>query len=70
MISNSIKFDEYELKSVELALYFRKKWSDAQCGRKDLKEKKTFRIKFGAREEAETYLHGTTLPEFTIIPSL
>ena len=67
MISNSIKFDEYELKTVELALYFRKKWSDAQCGRKDLKKKN--RITFGAREEAETYLHVTTLLYFTIIPS-
>ena len=66
MISNSIQFDGYELKSFELALYFREKWSDAKCGRKDLKKKK-FRIKFGAREEAETYLHGIALPNFTII---
>ena len=70
MISNSILFDGYELKSVELALYFREKWSDAQCRRKDLKkENNFFRIKFGAREKAETYLHGTTLPDFTIIRS-
>ena len=29
----------------------------------------TFSIKFGSIEEAETYLHGTTLPDFPIIRS-
>ena len=35
----------------------------------DLNKKITFRIKFGAREEAATYLHGTTLSDFNIITS-
>ena len=29
----------------------------------------TFPIKFGSTEEAETYSHGTTLPDFPIISS-
>ena len=31
-------------------------------GEKDLK----IHIEFGSREEADAYLHGTTLPNFTI----
>ena len=33
------------------------------AGRKIWRKQMTFPIKFGSIEEAETYLHGTTLPE-------
>ena len=29
----------------------------------------SFQTKFWARGDAETYLHGTTLPDFTIVRS-
>ena len=34
-----------------------------------LRKKITFQSKFWAREDAETYLHGTTLSDFTIVRS-
>ena len=38
-------------------------------GRKIWRKQMTFPIKFESIEEAETYLHGTTLPDFPIIRS-
>ena len=66
MISNSILFDGYELKSFELALYFRDKWSDAQCGRKDLKKKKQIMSNFGIERKIR---HIHTEPHCPISPS-
>ena len=34
-----------------------------------LRKKKIFHTKFWARGDAETYLHGTTLSDFTIVRS-
>ena len=34
-----------------------------------LRKKITFQTKFWARRDAETYLHGTTLSDFTIVRS-
>ena len=59
MISNSISFDRYGLKSSELAQYFRGNGSDAQWGNKIKRNKITFHTNFWARGDAETYLHGT-----------
>ena len=39
------------------------------AGRKIWRKQMAFPIKFGSIEEAETYLHGTTLPDFPIIRS-
>ena len=65
MISNSIYFDRYGLKSVEL-------WGKlALCsvGKHESKKEITFRTKFWGGGDAETYLHGTTLSDFTIVCS-
>ena len=45
MISNSILFDRYGLKSFELALYFGESWSDGQWGNTHLKKKSNFSYK-------------------------
>ena len=61
MISNSIQFDRYGLKSFE---------NPSNFGETRTKRKKiTFQTKFWARGDAETYLHGTTLSDFTIVCS-
>ena len=40
------------------------------CGETRIKRKKiTFHTKFWAGGDAETYLHGTTLSDFTIVRS-
>ena len=66
MISNSIQFDRYGLKSFEL-------WGKVGpmlSGETRTKRKKiTFQTKFWTRGDAETYLHGTTLSDFTIVCS-
>ena len=60
MVSNSIYFDGYELKSAELALYFREKWPDAQCGRKDLKTANNFFVSNLGLERNTAGNHLTT----------
>ena len=66
MKSNSIKFDRYGPKSFEL-------WGEVGqmlSGETRIKRKKvTFHTKFWARGDAETYLHGTALSDFTNICS-
>ena len=61
MISNSIQFDRFQtLEKVGPML----------SGETRTKRKKiTFQTKFWARGDAETYLHGTTLSDFTIVCS-
>ena len=66
MISNSIQFDRYGLKSFDL-------WGKVGpmlSGETRTKRKKiTFQTKFWAGGDAETYLHGTTLSDCTIVCS-
>ena len=61
MISNSLLYF--------VPLYIGESWSDAQWENKNLKKKITCHTKFWASGDAETYLHGTILPDFTIIHS-
>ena len=44
-------------------------WSDAKWGNTNLKKGSIFSNKIWARGDAESYLHGTTLTDFTIFCS-
>ena len=63
MISNSIY--RYGINS----LIFGESWSDAQWVNKNLKKENNFSYKILARGDAETYLHGIILSDFTIVHS-
>ena len=66
MISNSIQFDRYGAKILRTL----GKVGPMLSGETRTKRKKiTFQTKFWARGDAETYLHGTTSSDFTIVCS-